>query len=63
MILLPRRFPIARSVRRFNAAKIEAIIPLLLEHDEPISVLDSTDQLIGVVSRESVARILQADQK
>lgn len=53
--------PHSRSVSA--TAKIEAVIPLLLEHDEPISVLDSTNQIIGVVSRESVARVLQADQK
>ncbi len=46
-----------------ESAKIEAVIPMLLEHDEPITVLDANGQAIGVVNRESVANILQAEQK
>jgi putative methionine-R-sulfoxide reductase with GAF domain len=45
------------------SAKIETIIPMLLERDEPITVLDANSQAIGVVNRESVANILQAEQK
>lgn len=46
-----------------ESAKIEAVIPMLLERDEPITVLDANGQAIGVVNRESVANILQAEQK
>lgn len=45
------------------SAKIEMIIPMLLERDEPITVLDANNQAIGVVNRASVANILQAEQK
>ncbi|NDE70848.1 MAG: hypothetical protein EB050_06890, partial [Actinobacteria bacterium] len=45
------------------SAKIETIIPMLLERDEPITVLDANNNAIGVVNRESVAGILQAEQK
>jgi hypothetical protein len=45
------------------SAKIETIIPMLLERDEPITVLGADDQAIGVVNRTSVANILQAEQK
>jgi len=45
------------------SAKIETIIPMLLERDEPITVLDANNNSIGVVNRESVAGILQAEQK
>lgn len=45
------------------SAKIETIIPMLLERDEPITVLDANNHAIGVVNRESVAGILQAEQK
>jgi CBS-domain-containing membrane protein len=45
------------------SAKIETIIPMLLERDEPITVLDADNQAIGVVNRASVANILQAEQK
>ena len=45
------------------SAKIETIIPILLERDEPITVLDANNQAIGVVNRASVANILQAEQK
>jgi hypothetical protein len=36
---------------------------MLLERDEPITVLDANSQAIGVVNRTSVANILQAEQK
>ncbi|NDB27494.1 MAG: hypothetical protein EB028_06130 [Actinobacteria bacterium] len=45
------------------SAKIETIIPMLLERDEPITVLDANNNAIGVVNREGVAGILQAEQK
>ncbi|MFM8902677.1 MAG: ABC transporter ATP-binding protein, partial [Actinomycetota bacterium] len=45
------------------SARIETIIPMLLEHDEPITVLDANNQAIGIVNRASVANILQAEQK
>ena len=51
----------SRSV--MSTAKIETIIPMLLERDEPITVLDANNQAIGVVNRASVAKILQAEQK
>ena len=46
-----------------STAKIETIIPMLLENDEPITVKDSNNQVVGVVNRQSVAKILQAEQK
>ena len=44
-------------------AKIETIIPMLLEGDEAITVLDASSKAIGIVNRQSVAKILQAEQK
>jgi len=46
-----------------STAKIETIIPMLLERDEPITVLDSNNAVIGIVNRHSVAAILQAEQR
>lgn len=46
-----------------STAKIETIIPMLLDSDEPITVKDANNQVVGVVNRQSVARILQAEQK
>jgi predicted transcriptional regulator len=46
-----------------STAKIETIIPMLLERDEPITVVDANNQVIGVVNRHSVAAILQAEQR
>ena len=44
-------------------AKIEMIIPMLLEDDEAITVTDASNKAIGIVNRQSVAKILQAEQK
>ena len=46
-----------------STVKIETIIPMLLERDEPITVVDANNQVIGVVNRHSVAAILQAEQR
>ena len=46
-----------------STAKIETIIPMLLERDEPITVVDANNKVIGVVNRHSVAAILQAEQR
>ena len=46
-----------------STAKIETVIPMLLERDEPISVVDANNHVIGVVNRRSVAAILQAEQQ
>jgi len=46
-----------------STAKIETIIPMLLERDEPITVVDSNNAVIGIVNRHSVAAILQAEQR
>jgi glycine betaine/proline transport system ATP-binding protein len=46
-----------------STAKIETVIPMLLERDEPISVVDANNHVIGVVNRRSVAAILQAEQR
>jgi glycine betaine/proline transport system ATP-binding protein len=44
-------------------AKIETIIPMLLENDQAITVTDASNTVIGIVNRQSVAKILQAEQK
>ena len=51
----------ARTVR--DDARIETIIPMLLERDEPISVIDNTGTAIGIVNRSNVASMLQAEQQ
>ena len=51
----------ARTVR--DDARIETIIPMLLERDEPISVNDNTGTAIGIVNRSNVASMLQAEQQ
>jgi glycine betaine/proline transport system ATP-binding protein len=51
----------ARSVR--DTARIETIIPMLLERDEPISVIDASGTAIGIVNRNNVASMLQAEQQ
>jgi glycine betaine/proline transport system ATP-binding protein len=51
----------ARTVR--DTARIETIIPMLLERDEPISVIDISGTAIGIVSRNNVASMLQAEQQ
>ena len=51
----------ARTVR--DTARIETIIPMLLERDESISVIDASGTAIGIVSRNNVASMLQAEQQ
>ena len=51
----------SRSV--LSTAKIETIIPMLLEDDQAITVTDASNKAIGIVNRQSVAKILQAEQK
>ena len=51
----------ARTV--LDTARIETIIPMLLERDEPISVIDASGTAIGIVNRNNVASMLQAEQQ
>jgi glycine betaine/proline transport system ATP-binding protein len=44
-------------------ARIETVIPMLLERDEPISVIDDSGTAIGIVNRSNVAAMLQAEQQ
>ena len=44
-------------------ARIETVIPMLLERDEAISIVDENGHMIGVVNRHSVASMLQAEQQ
>ncbi len=55
--------PVSGGRTVVSTAKIETIIPMLLEHDEPITVVDADNHVIGVVNRHSVAAILQAEQR
>ena len=45
------------------SARIETVIPMLLERDEAISIIDESGNAIGVVNRQSVASMLQAEQQ
>jgi len=45
------------------SARIETVIPMLLERDEAISIIDESGNVIGVVNRQSVASMLQAEQQ
>jgi glycine betaine/proline transport system ATP-binding protein len=45
------------------SARIETVIPMLLERDEAISIIDESGKAIGVVNRQSVASMLQAEQQ
>ena len=47
----------------YHLAKMGCTDVLLLERDEPITVVDANNQVIGVVNRHSVAAILQAEQR
>jgi len=51
----------ARTVRA--SSKIEAVIPMLLERDEPIAVIDDDGKTLGIVDRTSIANILSAEQR
>ena len=44
-------------------ARIETVIPMLLDRDEAISIIDESGKAIGVVNRQSVASMLQAEQQ
>lgn len=44
-------------------ARVERVIPMLLQNDEPISVIDDAGITIGIVNRVSVANILQDEQR
>jgi glycine betaine/proline transport system ATP-binding protein len=45
------------------SARIETIIPMLLENDQAIRVVDANGVAIGVVNRHNVASMLQAEQQ
>mgnify|MGYP001598768104 FL=1 len=49
-----------RSVRA--DARIEEVIPMLLDSEEPINVVDDEGTTIGGVDRSSVAKLLQDEQ-
>jgi len=52
------------GARTVNATdRIETVIPMLLERDEAIRVLDENGTVIGVVNRHNVASMLQAEQR
>ena len=51
----------ARSVSA--SSRIETIIPMLLDNDEAIRVVDDNGTTIGVVNRHNVATMLQAEQQ
>lgn len=51
----------ARSVSA--SSRIETIIPMLLDNDEVIRVVDDNGTTIGVVNRHNVATMLQAEQQ
>jgi glycine betaine/proline transport system ATP-binding protein len=45
------------------SSRIETIIPMLLDNDEAIRVVDDSGATIGVVNRRNVASMLQAEQQ
>ena len=45
------------------SSRIETIIPMLLDNDEAICVVDENGTAIGVVNRHGVASMLQAEQQ
>ncbi|NCZ90426.1 MAG: hypothetical protein EBY93_05770 [Actinobacteria bacterium] len=51
----------ARSVKA--SSKIEAVIPMLLDRDEPIAVVNDDGSPLGIVDRSSIAAILSAEQR
>lgn len=53
--------PGGRSVQA--DARVERVIPMLLDSDEAINVVDETGLVIGVVNRSSVAKLLQDEQR
>lgn len=51
------------GVRSIRAdARIDQVIPMLLDSEEPINVIDSDGTIIGGVSRSDVAKLLQDEQ-
>jgi len=44
-------------------AKVETVIPQLLDRDEPIGIIDDSGRHIGVIDRLAVAEMLQAEQR
>ena len=42
---------------------VERVIPMLLEHEEPINVVDDDGAVIGIVNRNSVAKLLEDEQQ
>jgi glycine betaine/proline transport system ATP-binding protein len=55
--------PVSGSRTVPASARIETVIPMLLERDEAISIIDESGKAIGVVNRQSVASMLQAEQQ
>ena len=55
--------PVSGARTVLSTAKIETIIPMLLEKDEHITVVNPDNVVIGIVNRQSVASILQAEQR
>ena len=47
----------------YHLAKMGCTDVLLLERDEPISVIDASGTAIGIVSRNNVASMLQVEQQ
>ena len=45
------------------SSRIESIIPMLLDNDEAIRVVDENGSTVGVVNRHNVASMLQAEQQ
>jgi glycine betaine/proline transport system ATP-binding protein len=67
-VLSVRTVTVLRSApagaRTVNASdRIETVIPMLLERDEAIQVIDENGTAIGVVNRHNVASMLQAEQR
>ena len=55
--------PVSGSRTVLASARIETVIPMLLDRDEAISIIDESGKAIGVVNRQSVASMLQAEQQ
>lgn len=55
--------PVSGGRTVLASARIETVIPMLLDRDEAISIIDESGKAIGVVNRQSVASMLQAEQQ
>jgi glycine betaine/proline transport system ATP-binding protein len=44
-------------------ARLEAVIPMLLDRDEPVGVVDADGRSLGVIDRRAVAEILAAERR